>query len=635
MAFRKALLIQLPVPKLNLGVKTMNIPLGGACLRQAGGGVPGWRLDLVPEEVASHAGDAALIRWILGEAPDVLGFTVFSWNLERSLYLAEKIKEKITARIVFGGPEITPDNVPARSPFVDFYVFGEGEGMIRSLLSSETVWGEKTGRDPSDADYLILGSPYVSGCLKTDPDHPMLVETQRGCPYRCGFCYYNKSRKNRSTADDRMVLDAVAFALERGVEEMYLLDPSLNVRPGLKSLMEQVAGLNRTGQLSLISEIRAEAVDEEMAALFRRAGFRGFEVGLQSTNPAAWEKMNRPTDLKAFLRGVKALQRVGITPTVDLIFGLPGDTLEGFLRTLDFVCAHHLTDHVQVFPLLVLPGTPFRLNSRKLGLCFDPSPPYSLISAPGFSPDDMSAALDAAEERLDRQFCLFPDLDAAFEGGLDEDFRIDLAGRPHVSKLVLKTPRPISDIQALADQIASPFQIFFGPEITDAGYQKEVLKAVSIDNPFVPLEVVFIQPRTRPDTTDLVAAAAVRRPHFLDQDLRRLYPEPGNRTVLFTVAAKTDQPFFQGEMERQVFLWDRPDLPQTTDLARLSHLDGILLGSRLPVRVPEDWQDRMASLHEDVLPISFSDIRLQVRWMALTLADTYDISLLEGQVPGL
>lgn len=634
MAFRKALLVQLPVPKPNLGVKTMNIPMGGACLMQAGARVPGWHMDRVPEELASHAGDAALIRWILDQRPDVLGFTVFSWNLERSLYLAETIKKQTAVRIIFGGPEITPDNALCRSPSVDFYVFGEGEGMIQSLLSSETVWREKFGRDLSDTDYLTLGSPYVNGCLETHPDHPMLVETQRGCPYRCGFCYYNKSRRTRSAAADETVLNAMTLALEKEVAEIYLLDPSLNVRPGLKALMEKAAGLNRNGKLSLISEIRAEAVDDEMAALFRRAGFKGFEVGLQSTNPAAWEKMNRPTDLKAFLKGVKALRKVGITPTVDLIFGLPGDTLEGFMNTLDFVCSHDLTDHVQVFPLLVLPGTAFRKNSRSLGLCFDPGPPYPLISTPTFSTDDMAAALDAAEERLDRRFCLFPDLDIAFRGGRDEDFWIDLAGVPHVSKLVLKTPRPIHDIQALAEQITSPFQIFFGPAVADTEYQKNVLKAISQKNPLVPLEVVFISPCHRPDTWDLLSAPAIRRPHFLDRDLRWLYPEPGNRTVLFTVVDKTETVFFQGEMERQVFLWDRPDLPQMTDLTRLSHLDGILVDSRLPVCVLEDWQDDMAPLHEDVLPVSFSDIRLQIRWMFLTLADTYHISLLEGQAPG-
>ncbi len=408
------LLIQLPIPRLNFGLKTGNIPLGGACLKQAAAGIPDLRVDILPESLASHAGDGALIKAVTGYHPDVLGVTVFSWNLDRSLYLAEKIKEKIQTRIIFGGPEITPDNELARSPFVDVYVYGEGEGVFRRLLTDETFWKKGQIRDRSGLSYLSLGSPYVNGFLEPGAENFMLVETQRGCPYRCGFCYYHKSRKILSMAEDGIVLDGMAHALEQGVEEVYLLDPSLNSRPGLPALLEKMAGLNRSGKLAFTSEIRAESVDENMAELFRKAGFTGFEVGLQSTNPLALKQMNRPTRLPVFLSGVKALQVQGIVPTVDLIFGLPGDTLEGFGRTLDFVHDHGLHAHLQVFPLLVLPGTAFRKKSRELGLHYNPRPPYTLISSPGFSSQDMVRALDLAEEKFDTSFITFPDLDPSF-----------------------------------------------------------------------------------------------------------------------------------------------------------------------------------------------------------------------------
>nr|NJM03447.1 hypothetical protein [Desulfobacula sp.] len=99
--------------------------------------------------------------------------------------------------------------------------------------------------------YLGLGSPYVNGYLEPGAEKVMLLETQRGCPYQCGFCYYHKSRKTRSASGDGIVLDGVAYALEQGVEEVYLLDPSLNSRPGLPALLEKMAGLNRAGKVSL------------------------------------------------------------------------------------------------------------------------------------------------------------------------------------------------------------------------------------------------------------------------------------------------------------------------------------------------------------------------------------------------
>ena len=624
------LLIQLPVPKLNFGLKTGNIPLGGACLKQAVAGIPDLEVDILSEALASHAGDGALIKAVTEYHPDVLGVTVFSWNLDRSLYLAEKIKEKIQTRIIFGGPEITPDNELARSPFVDVYVYGEGEGVFRRLLTEDALWKKGRVEDRSGLSYLSLGSPYVNGFLEPGAENFMLIETQRGCPYRCGFCYYHKSRKTLSMAEDGIVLDGMAHALEQGVEEVYLLDPSLNSRTGLPALLEKIAGLNRSGKLAFTSEIRAESVDDKMAELFRKAGFTGFEVGLQSTNPPALKQMNRPTRLPVFLSGVKALQAQGIVPTVDLIFGLPGDTLEGFGKTLDFVHDHGLYDHLQVFPLLVLPGTAFRKKSRELGLHYDPRPPYTLISSPGFSSRDMVRALDLAEETFDTGFITFPDLEVSFKSEKGGDLYISLDGRPCLAKLILEDRRDLLEIECLTRQISSPFQVFFGPAVRDKAYQKAVLACISRQNPFVPVEVIFIEPEVIPDTGDLLAAMAIKRPHFLDQDLRYLYPEPGNRAVQFTMITKNPGLCFEGEMRRQVFLWDRTGLPEEPHFKDLAHLDGVLINSCLPFDRQKKFQDRIIPLHEDILPVNFADVRLQTRWIQETGPERYNISLLRG-----
>jgi hypothetical protein len=626
----KVLLIQLPVPKLNFGLRTGNIPLGAACLKQAVTGIPDLRVDILPGPLASHAGDKALIKAVTEYRPHILGFTVFSWNLDRSLYLAEKIKEKIQTRIIFGGPEITPDNPLLHSPFVDVYVYGEGEGVFKRLLTEETLWEKGRVRDLSGGSFLSLGSPYVNGHLEPGAENTMLLETQRGCPYRCGFCYYHKSRKTRNTADDRIVLDGVAYALDQGMEEVYLLDPSLNSRPGLPALLEKIAVLNRSGKVSLTSEIRAESVDEKLARRFREAGFKGVEVGLQSTNPLALKLMNRPTNLEVFLSGVKALQKQGIAPTVDLIFGLPGDTLGGFEKTLDFVHDHGLDDHLQVFPLLVLPGTAFRKKSRELGLNYDPRPPYTLISNPGFSSQDMLRALDLAEEKFDTGFIPFPDLEVSFKSEKGGDLYILLEGRPCLAKLILEDSRDIREIESLALNITSPFQVFFGPAVRDKGYQKEVLACISGQNPFVPVEVIFMEPGEIPDTRDLLSALAIKRPHFLDQDLRYLYPEPGNRAVQFTMITKNVDLCFEGEMRRQVFLWDRADLPKDSDFKALAHLDGVLINSCLPFDRQKKFQDRIMPFHEEILPVNFADVRLQTRWIRGTGSEKYNISLLRG-----
>jgi len=623
------LLLQLPIPRQNFGRKTGNIPLGAACLKQAARGLPGVRVDLLPERTASYLGDAALLNLLSGHTSDVFGFTVFSWNLERSLYLSEKLKAAGGGRVVFGGPEVTPDNPLVRSAHVDFLACGEGEGVFRRLLTEPGSWQTGSGGESAAEIFRTAESPYLSGVLEPEAGDLMLLETQRGCPYRCGFCFYNKSRQGLVFAEESMLLRAVAWAVERRIAEVYLLDPSLNARPQLKALLADIARLNVDRRVRLFSEIRAEAVDDELADVLAAAGFYWFEIGLQSTNPRALKLMNRPTRLERFVEGAQRLKARGITPSIDLIIGLPGDDLQGFMRSVDFVADHGLQDDVQIFPLAVLPGTDFRKRRRELGLRFDPHPPYTVTGTRGFSHEDFLLAYDYAETRLDAVFFPLPDLDVSWRasgaGGDVEkssDLCVPLGGRWYVAKLLLNRERPFEEIRLLARQLTHPYQVLVGPGV-GVGYLKSVLKIATDENPFTPLEIVFFEPSEPPRTRELLAAVRLRRPHFLDGDLRFLFAKPGNRAVLFTLVSADPAARFQGDMERQAFWWRRPALPELKDLAGFEELDGILIDSPVSAREIAAWQDRLGREAAEKHHISFADAHLQRRWLLLASPGEY------------
>ena len=93
----RVLLLQLPVPRLNYGVQTGNIPLGAACLMQAARIVPGVQVDVLPESVASYLGDAAILEILFDRKPDIVGFTVYCWNLTRSIYFAKELTGQTAA----------------------------------------------------------------------------------------------------------------------------------------------------------------------------------------------------------------------------------------------------------------------------------------------------------------------------------------------------------------------------------------------------------------------------------------------------------------------------------------------------------------------------------------------------------
>ena len=622
-------LLQLPVPRLDYGVQTGNIPLGAAYLKQAAAIVPEVQVDILPQSIASYLGDAALMDIVLDRRPNIVGFTVYCWNLERSFYFAKKLKENYAPQVVFGGPEITADNPLIDSRYVDFYVYGEGEAVFLKLLQDQTFWEKRNAAEPAGAIFRDSPSPYLQNVLEPEIENMMLLETQRGCPYRCGYCYYNKSHAGLTFADEGYLLQGVKWALDHDVKELYLLDPSLNVRPGLKDLLKKIGLINKSRRLEIISEIRAEAIDAQMADLFTAAGFSWFEIGLQSTNPRALEIMNRPTNTKRFAQGAQLVKERGIVPAIDLIVGLPGDDLQGFSHSVEFVAQNNLYDDIQVFPLLVLPGTEFRLNSNKLGLRFDKSPPYTLIENPEFSNEDMLLALDYAEVRFDVVLYPMPDLDVSWEIGSDPmtatplDIAVRIGKEDYVSKVQLDSERPLSELETLARRLTQPYQVFIHSSLRDPDVIKKTLRVLSTLNPFTPLEIIFLDPQETPDTASLLSAVKLQRPHFLDQDQRYLFPAEGNRAVLFSFVTQDRTHRFSGDMERQIFWWKKNRFPEIEDLAELSALDGVLIDAARSDDEIEVWQDRFAGHAEDIPFISFVDVLLQKRWLLLTSPDDY------------
>jgi radical SAM superfamily enzyme YgiQ (UPF0313 family) len=634
-----ALLIQLPIPQINFGKCTANVPLAGACLKQAGEGSIGTAIDILPESVASYLGDAALTRYAVSARPEMVGFTVYNWNLHRSIYLAKMIKQSCGAKIIFGGPEITPDNPFIQTDVVDYIVMGEGESAFKSILkkNSRNLTRAETGmikkgktviKDVSDNRFISRPSPYLSNLLEPQVNGLMYLESQRGCIYRCGFCYYNKSRKTMAIVHDDVVVNAVKWARDLEVTEICIIDPSFNARPGLHSLLEKIADINKDHKISLNGEIRAEFVDQATADLFANAGFTSFEIGLQSTNPKALRIMNRKTDLRKFLKGTTLLKERGIIPKIDLIVGLPGDDLTGFKQSLIFIAENNLADDIQIFPLSVLPGTMFRQKSLELGLSYDENPPYLIKKTPTFSLDDIYLSFDYAESLFDVSLFPAPYLDIAFKNNGDlsgnlSDIMVPLNHNHYIKTIILNSIRPLGEIGDASRKMTSPYQVLIERSVKNMEFICEAIKILTQANPFTPLEIIFLNPETIPDTQLLLSCAKIYRLNYLDIYNTYQYTTPGNRSVLFTLVSDKLDLFFEGEMKRQIFFWEKPTLPEKCDLEDLSDFDGILIDTEHPSNAVMTWQDRMAPHAGEMIYISFADIAYQKRWLRSTASDEF------------
>lgn len=640
----RVLLVQLPIPQMNFGMRTANVPMAAACLKLSLAPDFPALVEILPESLVSYVCDKALISQINEFRPDVVGFSVFNWNLGRSLHVARKLKEQARAAIIFGGPEITPDNPALSAACVDYLVYGEGEPVFQQVLENISeaqkegsfgslpprgVYKAPLSQGPAPhAGFSRQASPYAAGFLEPSVDGLMYLESQRGCAYRCGFCYYNKARKKIALADFQNIVDAVTFAKTENIPEICLIDPSVDTRPDLPTLLQAVSRINADKTLAFTGEIRAESITPELADGFAAAGFTGFEIGLQTINSYALAVMNRKTDLDRFLTGTCLLKERGIVPRIDLIVGLPGDDPEGFQKSLRFVRDNDLARDVQIFPLSVLPGTDFREKSGELGLLYDAFPPYLVRQTSGFSQEDMAAAFDHAENLLDISLFPEPYLDVAFRQkgasvGPNPDVLVRMGNRDYIKTLVLNARRPLAEITAVAGRLASPYQIHIGRTIDDTAYICQVIEILTSENPHTPFEMIFWGQDRPPEPGRFLRAVRLFRPGYPDAFNTFKYPREGCRSVLFTWVTRRRDVRFEGEMQRVVFWWEKQVLPEVSDLEALGEFDGIVIDAPVSEGQILDWQNRMAGRADDLIFVSFSDIDLQRRWLGLTAGDVF------------
>jgi MoaA/NifB/PqqE/SkfB family radical SAM enzyme len=254
-----------------------------------------------------------------------------------------------------------------------------------------------------------ISSPYLAGILDAADEQMLLLETIRGCIFKCKFCYYPKSYDDLYFVSEEKIVANLEHAHRRGAKEVVLLDPTLNQRSNFADFLRILARCNPDRSFTYFGELRAEGITPAIAQLLHDASFAEVEIGLQSIDPLAMDLMDRHNNLRAFERGARAMLDLGIKVKVDLIIGLPGDTVDSVRRGLDYIHRTGLYSQVQVFNLAILPGTSFRQEAEQLGLLFQDRPPYYVLQTPTLSTEQMFELMIEAEQTFETQFDPLPD----------------------------------------------------------------------------------------------------------------------------------------------------------------------------------------------------------------------------------
>lgn len=189
-----------------------------------------------------------------------------------------------------------------------------------------------------------------------------------GCPHRCSFCdqkavtgeeghlpeidqieaLFRKVRFSRSSAENDALIRQIAFyggnfsGLNRQTQKRYL-----------DWAAEKVA----RGQIqSLRFSTRPDALENDEIAFLKGYPIQTVEVGVQSLDDVVLKAVQRGHTAEACKRAVAKVVSSGWDAGVQLMPGLPGETLEGFLKGVETVSRWGIK-YARLYPAIVLMET--------------------------------------------------------------------------------------------------------------------------------------------------------------------------------------------------------------------------------------------------------------------------------------
>ena len=547
------LLLQLPHPSY----LDRNVPLAAgylkACAHRAGL-TRDVDIQILDPPRGDFSGCQRLVDTIVSQRPDLLGFSLYLWNVDRTLALMRRVKRRLpSVTILVGGPEVTrASSYVLDHPAIDVAVLGEGELTFTEILERRLDGRLRLDGVPGLAyrdngslvfnrprrrilDLDLVPSPYLLGYLNPARYRELMMFTMRGCTVGCSYCAWASRGALRPFSLDRLRKELLLA--KSGGDDMIVsvVDSSFNTSPVFADFCRLVQEIDPEKQLKLNCFLQADLLDETQARLLKQSNFTGVEVGLQSIHNDVLKNVNRPIEMSDFIRGIGYLKAAGLPFKVDTILGLPGDSQESFEETMSFVSGKGLDP--LVFTLSFGHGARLRRQAPRFDAVFQDHAPFYVLETGTFSREALREALNDHIEisaDCDRLVNLrYPSIHTIASESrppLQEVSHLGLgADRFPITHLVLDGPEEVVRregldglLEEVARRVAADLSVFCIGDWRDPepwmALLKRVVGRISHDNPHI-LWTVHLEAQTGPPPIGAVepVLALLRRPHtFLD-----------------------------------------------------------------------------------------------------------------------
>jgi radical SAM superfamily enzyme YgiQ (UPF0313 family) len=402
------------------------IPLASAYLKCYANRDPEIResFDIRIYDAPITADRSAIMDELERDPSDVYGLSCYLWNMGVVRWLLDRLTVNYPeVQIILGGPQVMNHAAHYLSPGQSNAAVCNGEGEITfhqylrqlmrdkpdlSVVPGLSFWRDRnlvtTERPPRLTDLDEIPSPFTSGLFQPGKYTFGILETNRGCPYHCGFCFWGaatNSKVNRFSTG--RVLDDITWMSENGFGTFFLADANWGLAPrDVELTRHMVACRERTGHPHMVSmnsaKNKPDRVTEITKILVRGGLLTSQPISLQSTDDGVLDLINRSNIRRETYTSLqRSLREQEISSYIEMIWPLPGETLDTFRKGITELCRSQ-ADTILLYPQLLLHNTPIYENRDRFGIEVrqvpdDAAEAEVVVATNWVTPDDYEAGL--------------------------------------------------------------------------------------------------------------------------------------------------------------------------------------------------------------------------------------------------
>ncbi len=313
---------------------------------------------------------------MLEEKPDIIGITSGMTYWYPGICKVVELTKKFFGNVptILGGIYATLCYEHAKKHSdVDIVFNGREEWEALELISNLTHFEL---RAPNS---LSAEASAQAGELRTDPYpafdlYPKLdyvcIATSKGCPFRCTYCASPFLAKGFSKRNPLRVVDEIEHWTKNcKVNNIAFYDDALLNEPSQHfiPIMKEVIHRGISCHFHTPNAIHIREIDEGIAALLFRSGFKTIRLGFETSNKATQIETGGKVDNQEFRQAIRNLNRAGYLGEeigVYLMVGLPGQRVGEVEEGIAFV------KETGANPMLVeyspVPHTPLFEKAKKM-----------------------------------------------------------------------------------------------------------------------------------------------------------------------------------------------------------------------------------------------------------------------------